>query len=320
MSVVPQRTVTLVKDLLFQEKYHLSHTQTDLMAYLVNLQYWATSVGEYFVITTSKVMSDLPNMGQKTFEASLKVLKDLGIIETKIVEVTQWKGKPKLRGVKLTEKGKEYNGKLKLPPQDKEVIKLKKHIKELEETISRLTVAQEEKTTPPPKTEPIPKPKIPKKDELDEFIIDMTKHFGTNHKPICNFVPKYQQNTTFYINTYNKLAVLTPQNDFLQVKDPNAIHDFWQWLFLNPDRIGEKIDFDKPLTLKELEKRYINKTIKIEKNKYTIIGFVEEGRGVKIKVRDKNGGENLLKDAITKEYKIFELEYAQDIILKLLSS
>ncbi len=89
MSVAPKRTITLVKDLLFQEKYHLSHTQTDLMAYLVNLTYWSISVDDYSVITTSKVMSDLPKMGLKTFEASLKALKGLGLIECKIVEVKQ---------------------------------------------------------------------------------------------------------------------------------------------------------------------------------------------------------------------------------------
>jgi len=34
-------------------------------------------------------MSDLPAMGQKTIEASLKKLKEVGLIETTIVEVTQ---------------------------------------------------------------------------------------------------------------------------------------------------------------------------------------------------------------------------------------
>jgi len=69
---LPNRTQILIKDLLFQEKYSLSHSQTDLMAYLVNVPYWATKVDGYFVITTSKIMTDLPMMGEKTIEASFK--------------------------------------------------------------------------------------------------------------------------------------------------------------------------------------------------------------------------------------------------------
>lgn len=84
---LPKRTQILVKNLLFQKKYNLSHSQTDLMAYLVNVYYWAISVDGYFVINTSKIKSDLPKMSEKTIEASLKILKDLGLIHSKILEV-----------------------------------------------------------------------------------------------------------------------------------------------------------------------------------------------------------------------------------------
>ena len=187
MSVVPQRTRILVKDLFFQAKYKLSHSQTDLMAYLVNVIYWATSVGGYFVITTGKIMSDLPEMGQKTIEANLKVLRDLGLIECKIVEVTQWRGKPKLRGMRLTEKGKEYNGHLILPNQDERVKKLEKEKKELEqknrelqETIARLSIAESDDLEPQNETEkPKPStPNMPKESEIEAFILEVTKRFG----------------------------------------------------------------------------------------------------------------------------------------------
>jgi hypothetical protein len=102
---LPNRTRILIQDLLFREKYNLSHAQTDLMAYLVNVAYWAINVDGYFVIATSKIMMDLPAMGEKTIEASFKVLKDLELIQCKTVQVTQLRGKPYLRGMKLTKKG-----------------------------------------------------------------------------------------------------------------------------------------------------------------------------------------------------------------------
>ena len=87
MSARPQHTQILIKDCDFQARYDLSHTQTDLMAYMVNVSYWADCVDGYYVITTSKILSDLPLMGEKTFQASFKVLKEKGLIESKIVEV-----------------------------------------------------------------------------------------------------------------------------------------------------------------------------------------------------------------------------------------
>ena len=94
MSTVPQHTQILIKDFDFQAKYHLTHSQTDLISYLVNILSWAICIEGYYVIATSKIMSDLPSMGLKTIEASLKVLKDLELIESKVVKVTQWKGMP----------------------------------------------------------------------------------------------------------------------------------------------------------------------------------------------------------------------------------
>ena len=272
MSVAPQRTVSLSKDFLFQEKHNLSHSQMDLMAYCVNLSYWAICIDGYFVITTSKVMSDLPQMGLKTFEASLKVLKDFGLVECKIVEVTQWKGNPKVRGLKLTTKGEGYNGHLMLPSQDKRVRELEKEIKKLKETIANLTVKKEEeshKETPKPQEidsepTPTPQPKLPPKDKIDEFIQQVTKQFGANSKPICNLAPKYHKENTFYINSYNKVSMITPYNDMIQLANPKQIHEFWQWLYINSHRVGDKIDFSITPTIEELKQRFVNRTIKIK--------------------------------------------------------
>jgi len=51
---LPQRTRILIKDVLFQEKYRLSHTQLDIMAYIVNALTWATKVGSFLAIRNTK--------------------------------------------------------------------------------------------------------------------------------------------------------------------------------------------------------------------------------------------------------------------------
>ncbi|CAA6825433.1 MAG: Unknown protein [uncultured Sulfurovum sp.] len=250
MSALPNRTQILIKDLPFQEKHKLSHSQTDLMAYLVNVTYWAINIEGYFVIATSKILSDLPAMGQKTIEASLKVLKDLELIECKTVEVTQWRGKPKLRGVKLTQKGKEYNAKLVLPSQDEEVKKLKLEIKELKETIKSLSVSESEASAPKEEARLKPSvPSMPTLEAIEIFVDDVTKRFSKTAQPICNAVPKWEKETTFYINSYNKLSIITAQKEHKQLKNPLEIKQFWEWLFGQKHRVGDTIDFTKVMWL-----------------------------------------------------------------------
>jgi DNA-binding HxlR family transcriptional regulator len=315
MSAVPQRTQILVKNLPFQEKYHLSHIQTDLMAYLVNIISWAICVDGYYVITTSKIMSDLPKMGQKTIEASLKVLKDLKLIECKMVKVPQWQGNVKHRGVKLTSKGKEYNGALMLPSQDKKVRELEKKLKELEEEnrrlqeiIDNMDVSKSE--TSAPNNQEKPKsivPTMPTKQAIEIFIDDVTKRFGRSSQPICNVVPKWNKETIFYINSYNRLSIITPQKEHKQLRDPIIINSFWQWLYTHSSRIGDQIDFNKTPTIKELEKRFLNQTILIREKKERVCEFVEVEGGVTIKVENQEGKVRFIIDSVTKKEKVFEL-------------
>jgi len=327
MSAIPKRTTILIKDLLFQEKYALSHTQTDLMAYLVNVSYWATIVQGYHVIATSKIMSDLPCLGEKTLEASLKVLKDFGLIESKVVRVVQWQGKPYIRGMKLTEKGKEYNNKLILPTQDKKLISLKKELKEALEKITILEekeknkeeAKEEKKSEKKPEIEAKKTPHAPKKEKIDNFIEDNLKYFGMTSRPICNFVPTYDKETTFYINSYNKLSIIMPNKKNKQIKNPQSIYMFWQWLYQNPQRIGNKIDFSKTPTLQALKKRFLNKNIKINGKKREIIDFVEAEKGVKLKIKEEEGTERFIIDSTTQKEMVLELERCQNVILELLT-
>jgi DNA-binding HxlR family transcriptional regulator len=321
MSAVPQRTQILIKDLPFQEKYHLSHTQTDLMAYLVNVISWAICIDGYYVILTNKILSDLPTIGIKTLEASLKALKDLGLIECKMVEVPQWKGKFKYRGMKLTSKGKEYNAKLILPTQDKKMRDLEKKNRELEEEnkklqeiINNMSVSESEVSTPN-QEEPKPiVPEMPTKQPIEIFIDDVVKRFGRSSQPICNAVPTWNKETTFYINIYNRLSVITPANEHKQLKDPLLIYSFWQWLYANSRRIGDKIDFNKKPTIKELEKRFLNQTVLINDRKERVHEFVEVADGVKIKVANQEGKIRFIMDKDTHKEKVFELGMCQKIL------
>jgi hypothetical protein len=102
-------TRTLVKDFIFQRKYNLSDTQTMFVSYLTLLPNWAMERGDgYFVLLTSKIENDL-KWGIKTIEATLNVLKKLGLIETMLVKVPLWDTDKNFRAIRLTEKGQEYN-------------------------------------------------------------------------------------------------------------------------------------------------------------------------------------------------------------------
>ena len=314
---LPNRTRILVKDLLFKEKYALSHTQTDLMAYLVNLASWATTVEDYYVIATSKILLDLPEMAQKTFESSLKALKDLGLIETKIVEVKQWKNKPKLRGVRLSEKGKEYNAHLSLPSSEKEVKSLKEEIKALKETIEVLKKSPKKEETKGEEKEARGELTVPK-EEIDIFKEKVIAVFGKTGKAICNNVEGWSNKTTFYINSYHKLALLTPEEQYKQLSNPLEINKFWRWLFNNPQYIGKTIDFSKTSTLSELKERYLNKKFTLEEEIWQIHDILEKEGLVKLQIRDVHHNICSLLDKKRENMQFFDLKRCEEIIWELL--
>jgi DNA-binding PadR family transcriptional regulator len=308
---LPNRTLILIKDLLFQEKYSLSHSQTDLMAYLVNVPYWANTVNGYFVIATAKIMNDLPNMGEKTIEASLKRLKELGLIVSKVVRVTEWNGKPYLRGIRLTKKGREYNAKLVLPSQDKEVLRLKEELKESRKMIEKLKNGK--------KSEDIQEERRiePEKDEIDDFREKVTKVFSKNQKFICNSVESWEKETIFYINSYSRLCIIKPNKTQKQLKDPQEIHHFWEWLFKNPERIGNMIDVDKTPTLEELKSKYLDKTAIIKSENWKIHDIIAKNKLVKLQIRNQKGQICLLMDNKNSK-KLFSLKRCEEILLEVL--
>jgi hypothetical protein len=131
-------------------------------------------------------------------------------------------------------------------------------------------------------------------------------------------VPKWNIKTTFYINSYNKLSTLTPDNNSKQLKDPLEISHFWEWLFTHTQRIGDKVNFDKTPTVKELEKRFLNQTILIGKNREIVREFLETEEGIKIKVEDEKGKIRFIVDSRTQKDKVFELGEVREVLFGVL--
>jgi DNA-binding PadR family transcriptional regulator len=135
MSVIPKnlpkRVRVLVKDLLFQEKHQLTDTQVDIMSYIFNAFVWAMKVEGYIILTSKKITDDMPQIGQKTLEASLKELENKGLIEKNVVIVPPWNNS-RARGIKITSNGMEYNSSLYAPSHQAIINAYQERIDELE--------------------------------------------------------------------------------------------------------------------------------------------------------------------------------------------
>jgi len=205
---LPKRTRVLVKDILFQEKYRLTHTQVDIMAYIINALTWATKVGAFFPITNKKFHEDLPQISEKTLEKSLRVLKAMGLIEVQMITVPKWNN-AYVRGISVLSKGLEYNSGYYHADEKKIINSLEQEILELKEKLKELESTEEEKK--------IVEDAIEKDDgknyadlEFTPLIKTVTKKFSLTSEPICNGVKGWQKETKFYINSYNKLTILSP--------------------------------------------------------------------------------------------------------------
>jgi hypothetical protein len=106
MSNTSTFSLKLVKDFTFKEKFNLTHTQTDIMSYFVNLSSWAYTEGSgYYLAVTNKIMMDL-DLQIKTVEACILKLKKLNLIKVKCMLVKEWSTQTKHRYIAITSKGK----------------------------------------------------------------------------------------------------------------------------------------------------------------------------------------------------------------------
>ena len=311
---LPKRTRVLVKDILFQEKYQLTHTQVDVMAYIINAMTWATQIGGFFPITNKKFHADLPQISEKTLEEALRALKAMELIEVQMITVASW-GNAHVRGISVLPKGLEYNSsyykadeKKIIKSLEQEIMELKEQLKHLETTESENRIIQEY----------IEKEEAIAYDDLEftPLVKTIIKEFGATSEPICNRVKGWDKETQFYINSYNKLTILTPTNSIIQLKDPVQINNFWKYIDKNRDQIGKVLDFTKELTIDELNRRYAKMEIAIQENIFRVHKIEKLKNGVQVSLKSK---ESSKVSVISKDGKsvVFGLEECEKVLLGL---
>jgi hypothetical protein len=126
--------------------------------------------------------------------------------------------------------------------------------------------------------------------EFKELMETVSKEFGATSKPICNAVKGWQKETEFYINSYNKLTVLSPTGQVAQLKNPIDIGKFWKYISANRHQIGKVIDFSKELTVNELNKRYAQMDIVLNDIEVKVHKIEKVKDGVQISVKNSDNG------------------------------
>jgi len=290
---LPKRTRILVKDLLFQEKHHLTDTQIDIMSYIFNAFTWAMKIDGYMVLTNKKITDDMPQIGQKTLEASLKELENKGLIDKNIVKVPNWNN-ARVRGIKISSEGMEYNGSLYSPSHLAITNAFQERIKELEELLKRKEPQIESETEVlAPKDETIEEKEENKtidSEIKEDFIKSIRNRFILTSEPICNMVDGWQPESTFYINSYGQLSSTSPTKECEQIKSPMAVNKFWTWLFQNQNRVGTIVDLKKMREkIIKLNQKYRDKKIKINNTTLWISEIVPMNQGFSLKVRYEHG-------------------------------
>ena len=315
-QTLPKRTRVLVKDIFFQEKYSLTHTQIDIMAYIINALTWATKVGSFFPLSNKKFHQDLPQIGEKTLEEALRVLKAMELIEVEMIIVPKWNN-ARVRGISVLPKGLEYNSNY-YRADEKEIINnLKEQLHQLQEKLKNLEAVENE-------TQILEEAKESEEstdyDDLSftELVKTVTKEFGETSEPICNGVKGWVKETKFYINSYNKLTLLSPLGEVVQLKNPVEISNFWKYLSENRHKIGDVIDFEKELTVEELNNRYSGINIELNGIKFRVHKIEEHKDGVKVSIQNIKS-KNIAVISKDEEATVFEIEECQKVLLELRS-
>jgi len=312
---LPKRTRVLVKDILFQEKYRLTHTQVDIMAYIINAMTWTLKVGSFFPVTNKKFHEDLPQVGEKTLEEALRVLKAMELIEVQMITVPSW-GNARVRGISVLPKGLEYNSSYYKVDEKKIIKNLKEEIRELKEQMKSLKAieSKEEQIL----EEALDRDSSSKYYDLGftELIRTVSKEFGETAEPICNGVKGWHKETKFYINSYNKLTILSPSGQIVQVKNPVEINSFWKYLYNNRNQIGKLVDFTKKLTIEELNERYVGMNMMLDKMRFRVYKIKEVKNGVNVSIQSRDSGKIA---TISRDEKavLFSLEECENSLLGL---
>jgi len=232
-----------------------------------------------------------------------------------MINVPKWNN-ARVRGISVLPKGLEYNS-IYYKADEKKVIKsleakiteLEAKLKQLESTETENKLLEEAKEQEDTSTN---------YDDLEftTLIKTVTKEFSLTSAPICNMVVGWQKETEFYINSYNKLTVLTPTGNTIQIKEPTAVHNFWKYIERNRHQIGKVIDFSKELTVDELNYRYAKMEIKLQEHKFRVYKIEKLEDGVKISLSSSESDKIsfISKDG---EATIFGLEECEKVLLGL---
>jgi len=348
---LPKRTRVLSKDFLFQEKHALTDTQIDIMSYIFNAFTWAMKVDGYIILTTKKFGSDLPQIGQKTLDASLLELKNKGLIKTKLIKIASW-GNVRVRGVEITVDGMEYNSSLYAPTHEAIMAVYQDRIDELMEKINILekdSILESGDLAPKNKavekiedeedkaviskgedeaktvisegkdeakaviSKSIDKPEI-KLESLEDFVKRVRNRFILTSEAICNMVDGFPKDSTFYINSYGKLSISNPNMECFQITNPIQINKFWRWLSINQHRIGNIIDLNDPqILLKSLQNQYRGIKINIANKERWINDIILIKNSFAVKIKDKNGTIFIISD-FNKKPKLYDYDACKNYI------
>jgi len=306
MSNTSTFSLKLVKDFTFKEKFNLTHTQTDIMSYFVNLSSWAYTEGSgYYLAVTNKIMMDL-DLQIKTVEDCILKLKKLNLIKVKCMLVKEWSTQTKHRYIAITSKGKTYQSVMYPSKDEKKLNDLEEENRLLKEKIKAL---EEEKEPKEPK-----KVKVKPKSEFENITqlrVFVTKKYAKNQELICNHVKGYLPQTAFYINNYNKLALITPDKNCIQIDNIEDSNNFWKFLFENQKSIGKIHKERKKVDISPLLK-FIGEDFTLNDDAIcTIKEIIAHKEGVEIYLMHPNKG--LTRLVPRRINQLYRVEEAMDI-------
>lgn len=211
MSVAPKnRTRILVKDLEFQAKHQLTHTEVDIMAYIINALSWSLKVGECLVIVNKKFLDDLPQIGIKTLENTLKELEAKGLIERESVRVPKWRNAT-VRGIIITIAGLKYNNHYYNTDEQKIIKNLEEQLISVNKKLQDLKISYEKVEVKAVEKEEIKNEEKPQVAEPLEDKIVQNDESNTQDKPL-----KIENKQEKSISNSSNLNPITPQKEELK--------------------------------------------------------------------------------------------------------
>jgi hypothetical protein len=170
------------------------------------------------------------------------------------------------------------------------------------------------------KIKALEEPKEPKKvkvkpksefENITQLRVFVTKKYAKNQELICNHVKGYLPQTAFYINNYNKLALITPDKNCIQIDNIEDSNNFWKFLFENQKSIGKIHKERKKVDISPLLK-FIGEDFTLNDDAIcTIKEIIAHKEGVEIYLMHHNKG--LTRLVPRRINQLYRVEEAMDI-------